>query len=229
MNEGNFNPFIQGGQNAFGTLQGLTGTNPGGNPLTAALTAPFNPSDLANTPGYQFTLNQGLEATQNGFAAQGLGSSGAAEKGAANYAEGLAGTTYNQQLQNYLQQNQQIYNMIMGQSNLGLSAAGALGNVSSALGSGIANSLTGIGQAQAAGTIGQANAYGGILNGLGGDILGGYFAANSPLFGGSGGGSGSYSPYAAGGLSNYYLAQGTNGLNPGYNNPIQISALGGPG
>jgi hypothetical protein len=55
---------------------------------------------LAQTPGYQFTLHQGLQATQNAAAARGLGVSGAALKGADTFATGLASQTYNQQLNN---------------------------------------------------------------------------------------------------------------------------------
>ena len=57
-------PYDQIGLNALPQLQMLTGTNTGGNPLTAQLTAPFNPTQaqLAATPGYQFTLAQGEQA-----------------------------------------------------------------------------------------------------------------------------------------------------------------------
>src|SRR5215469_13595632 len=137
------------------------------NPLQAAntLQLPTNLQQLAQTPGYQFSLQQGLEATQNSYAAQGLGSSGAALKGAANYAEGLAGTTYNQVFQNMLagnqlysnaananinnvinavqaanqqqlgyqgqalEQEQQVYNMLAGQQQLGESAAAGAGQL----------------------------------------------------------------------------------------------------
>lgn len=64
--------------------------------------------DLQNTPGYQFTLQQGLKSLGNSYAARGLGISGAGLKGAAQYTTGLADNTYNQQLQNnMLQQGQQ--------------------------------------------------------------------------------------------------------------------------
>jgi hypothetical protein len=72
--EGALNPFISAGQ---GALQQYQGALPG-------LTQPFTAASLASTPGYQFTLGQGLKSTQNSFAAQGLGSSGAALKGAAS-------------------------------------------------------------------------------------------------------------------------------------------------
>ncbi len=162
----NLEPYNLAGQGALTQQQLLTGTNPGGNPLTAPLTARFNPTmaQLAATPGYQFTLGQGLESTQNAYAAQGLGSSGAALKGAANYATGLANTTYNQQLQNYLTQNAQTYNMLQGQVGIGENAAAQVGNASTATGQGIAQSQTNIGQAQAAAAIAQGNAVGNIAS-----------------------------------------------------------------
>lgn len=126
----NLQPYISGGQGAFNQLQTLTGTNRGGNPMTAALTAPFQPTmtQLEQTPGYQFTQNQGLKATQNAMVAGGqVGGNSVA--GAGQFATGLASQTYQQQFQNYLSQNQQIYNMLNSQAQTGLSAAGTLGNI----------------------------------------------------------------------------------------------------
>lgn len=284
-------PYITTGSSATNSLASLTGTNPGGNPLTSALTKPFgtpypanfsygpqspgafnytgtqapgafnytgaaapgqfsfNPSDLADTPGYQFALDQGLKATQNGYAAQGLGSSGAAMKGAANYAEGLASTTYQQQyqnalgsyqenlsnyqqqygnqlgayssglqnyqqqyanqlggysanlagyqqgfgnalssygtnianyqqqFQNYLGQNQQIYNLLAGQSQLGENAAVGAGGIGTTTSANIGNAIVGSGQATAAGQVGVGNALAGGLNSLGSyALLGNYMS-----------------------------------------------------
>lgn len=70
----------------------------------------MNQSDLEQTPGYQFNLAQGLKATQNSAAARGLGSSGAALKGAASYATGLADSTYQQQFANATTNAQNVYN-----------------------------------------------------------------------------------------------------------------------
>lgn len=168
-----------------------------GNPLTAPLTAPFQPTmqQLAQTPGYQFTLQQGEQAVQNSYASQGLASSGPALKGAANYAEGLASTTYQQQFQNYLQQNAQISNILMGQAGLGESAAANVGYQGTAAGQGIAQSQMAAGNALAAGTVGQANALSGGIQGLGTAALlygitgGGQYGGNAlgggaSLFGG---------------------------------------------
>lgn len=172
--QANLAPFISGGQSAFSQLENLTGTSPTNpqfqNPLTAPLTARFQPTiqQLEGTPGYQFTLDQGLKATQNSFAGQGLAKSGAAMKGAANYAEGLAGTTYQQQFQNYLAQNQQIYNLLSGISTTGANAAAISGQQGISGTSNITNLLTGGAAAQAAGTVGSANALGGAVAGIGG-------------------------------------------------------------
>jgi hypothetical protein len=113
-------PYMNLGSQAAGTL----GTEL--NQLTAA----YNPtvSQLESTPGYQFDLSQGLESTQNGFAAKGLGVSGAALKGAANYATGLAQNTYAQQAQIYNQNQQRAYNMLIGSAGLGQQAATTAGN-----------------------------------------------------------------------------------------------------
>lgn len=163
---GDLAPFVQAGQGATRQLQLLTGTGEGGNPLTAPLTAPFHPTiaQLEQTPGYQFSLNQGLKSVQNSYASRGLGVSGAAMRGATDYAEGLAGTTFQDQFKNYLTQNQQIYNMLSGQTTTGENAAaqtGALGQQAQTQ----ANALiTGAGAAQAAGVIGSANA---INSGIG--------------------------------------------------------------
>src|SRR5271167_1218457 len=161
-------PFINYGEGAANQLERLTGTGPGGNPQTAALTAAFNPSDLAATPGYQFTLQQGELANTNSFAAQGLGSSGAALKGADTFATGLASNTYNQQLQNYLAQNQQTYNMLSGEVGTGAQAAGALSGQALQAGSQFGQAAIAGGTALAGGTVGAANAYGGIASGLAG-------------------------------------------------------------
>ena len=167
--QGNLSPFMNAGQGALTQLQGLTGTGVGGNPLTAPLTSQFQPTmaQLEQTPGYQFSLDQGLKATQNSYAGQGLGASGAAMKGAANYAQGLAGTTYQQQFQNNLSQNAQIASILQNQVNTGANAAAGLSNAG-IQSQGLANQAAMSGAAaSAAGTVGQANAYASGLSGLG--------------------------------------------------------------
>ena len=156
--QGNLQPYVTAGQGSLSTVQNLLGlTGPGGTapaggtPNTAAINAA-----LTQTPGYQFTLNQGLESTQNSYAAQGLGTSGAALKGAATFATGLAQQTYEQQLQNYLNLAQTGESAAAQAGSLGNQAVSTAGQFST---SGAA--------ASAAGTVGSANALTNALTGVG--------------------------------------------------------------
>lgn len=105
------------------------------------LTKPFAPTmdELSKTPGYQFALDQGLKSTQNSYAAKGLGVSGAAMKGAADYAEGLAGQTYQNAFQNDLATKSQIYNMLYNPVQLGANAAAGAAGQAMQTGTNLAN------------------------------------------------------------------------------------------
>lgn len=167
----NLQPFISGGAGAFGQLQQLTGTNAGGNPLTSYLTQPFNPTmeQLAQTPGYQFALKQGMLAAQNGFAAQGLGESGAAIRGGIDYAEGLASETYQQQFDNNLKQKQSIFNMLGGMASTGENAAAGVMNAGMTAQNAASQIALGGANSTASGIVGGANALtGGINSAVGG-------------------------------------------------------------
>lgn len=118
------NPYVQLGNNAYNQL---TNDNGGGDLFNYAnyrspylaqagqnvpgqinlpsAPQPMTQAQVEQTPGYQFNLSQGLKATQSAAAAKGLGVSGAALKGAATYATGLADSTYQEQFANA----QQIY------------------------------------------------------------------------------------------------------------------------
>ena len=104
-----------------------------GNELTSELqsgalgaAAPTDQTQIANMPGYQFTLQQGLLSTQNAAAAQGLGVSGAALKGAASYATGLAATNYQNFSNDYWSNQNNRYNMLANTMNMGANAASNL-------------------------------------------------------------------------------------------------------
>lgn len=137
------------------------------NKLQAALpglTKPFDPGDLTKTPGYQFVEQEGQKGLANSYAAAGLGSSGALEKAQGQYAAGLASTTYQQQLQNYLAQNMQKYNMLMGTTQVGEAAAAGTAQAGMATGAQVGSNLIGAGNAAAAGIIGGTNALAGGIN-----------------------------------------------------------------
>lgn len=140
-------PFLSNGTGASNTLATDLGTN--GNTGAAgygSLTAPFNPSNLQNTPGYQFSLSQGNNALTNSEAAAGNLDSGAALKAAQQFGQGLASTTYNTAFNQDLATKQNTEQALAGQANSGLIAGNIVGDVNN-----------NIGNAGAKGTTSQAN------------------------------------------------------------------------
>lgn len=163
-------PYIQNGDNAQTNQNALMGTydqtvTPSLNNLLTLGNSATAQSALEQTPGYQFTLSQGLKSTQNAAAARGLGVSGAALKGAASYSTGLADSTYQQQFNNALSGYQAAssnfqnrYGDLGTQATLGGSVAVQSGSQGQEASTNSSNLLTGAGNAQASGVIGSANA-----------------------------------------------------------------------
>lgn len=141
------------------------------NPLTAnglsGLTFQPTQAQLEATPGYQFDLAQGLRGVESSAAAQGRGISGAALKGAANYATGLANNTLTTQQQIFQQNLGNVLNPLMSVAGMGEGAATGLGQIGQNTSQAIGNTLVGGANAQAAGTVGSANAISNSLSGLG--------------------------------------------------------------
>lgn len=113
-------------------------------------------AQLEALPGYQFTRDQGLQAVQNSAAARGLGTSGAALRGAADYTTGLANGTFGDQV-----------NRLQNFANMGQNAAAQTGAFAIQTGNSIGNNIIGAGNAQAAGIIGSANALSGAAGSVG--------------------------------------------------------------
>lgn len=119
-----------------------------------------------NSTGYQFRLNQGMNALNSGYAGAGTIKSGAAMKAAQEYGQGIASQEFN----NYL-------NALGNQQGVGLSAAGAQAGVSTNYANSIANtnsnSANMIGQAAIAKANNSNALMGGILKSIG-SIAGGF-------------------------------------------------------
>lgn len=196
----NLSPFISGGQNALTALLAQTGIGANGsfNP-NASLVAPFSAQQYQQSPGYQFQLQQGLNATQNAAAAHGGVYSGNTLKALTQYGQGLANTDYQQALQNYMTQQSNTFNKLSGLAGSGQNAAANLGGFSGQTAAAIGNNITGAGSALAAGQIGVGNAASGGLNSLayllagqGSAGAGGFSAGGMPSFFSGGGGSTDY-------------------------------------
>ncbi|EGD06501.1 hypothetical protein B1M_01112 [Burkholderia sp. TJI49] len=150
----------------------FNGTDPN-NILQQRFSAP-TAAEAAATPGYQFTLDQGLKSVQNSAAARGLGTSGAALKGASTYATGLANSTYNDVFNRALNTFQTNYNSaannvnrLTGLVGSGQNAAATNGSLGATAVGNIGNTLTSAANASAAGTVGSANALANGLSSLG--------------------------------------------------------------
>jgi len=173
---GNYQPYLQAGSQAVGNLNQMLGTPGQGllTPWTQQFTAP-TAQQAAQTPGYQFQLQQGLNAIQNSAAGQGGLLSGSTLAGMNNYAQGVASTNYQNTFGNALTQYQNAYqtflnnqnntySRLMGLTGVGQTAAGQYGQSSAQFGGDIASLYGQIGAAKAGGTLGTTNA---ITNTLG--------------------------------------------------------------
>jgi|SRR5580658_1024365 hypothetical protein len=168
--------FQTGAGGGFGSL--LQGWNQEFQAPTAA--------QAAQTPGYQFALQQGENALQNSAAARGGLLSGNTAEALDQYSQGLASTNYQQTYNNALNQYQTAYNQFAnnqantynrlagiagtGQTaanqlnSAGQSAANNVAGISATAGQQIGQSAQNAGAATASGYVGAANA---INSGIG--------------------------------------------------------------
>ena len=192
-------PYIQAGQNVLQPLTSLaTGSPTGGGPdyvsmAAANLPGTMSQAQLEQTPGYQFTRGQGLNAVAGSQAARGLGVSGAALKGAATYGTGLANTTYQNQFANMQSRFTDIgalntaqqgnltnqFNRLNSVASLGGQVGGALGQIGSQLAGTQANMLNAAGNDLAGGTKGLAQGIGSSVQ----DVLGTPTTVGGPSLG----------------------------------------------
>lgn len=119
-------PYVQGGQQAESQLNTLLGA-----PINQFS---YDPSQVANDPGYQFTLAQGQKALEASAAARGQSLSGGQLKALSQFNQGNAATFenqfYNQALNTFntnQAQTQQRVGNLFGQTSQGLNAATTLG------------------------------------------------------------------------------------------------------
>ena len=106
------------------------------------------------TPGYDFRMQQGMDALESSAAARGGLYSGAAMRDALKFGQDYGSNEYS----NFLAR-------LSGRADTGMSAAAGQAGAAQTAASGVSNALAGIGNAKAAGAIGQGNALvGGLQN-----------------------------------------------------------------
>lgn len=96
-----------------------------------------DPSQITQTPGYQFRLNQGLDTLQNSAAARGGLLSGNALRAITDYGQNYASDEY-----------QKEFARRFGLANMGLGAAGGSANLAGTFGKSIADLYGAQGQAK---------------------------------------------------------------------------------
>lgn len=166
-------PFRTAGENAGNMLSADLSSGRLGQP------APLTTAAIEDMPGYRFVRDQGLLATQNAQAAQGLGVSGPALAAAAQFATGLAANNFQNYFSDYWANQNNRFNMLYNLASLGENAAAMTGNqqtagaanAGSALATAGANLGTGV--SNAASTAGQNALLAGLLANRGGGSTGG--------------------------------------------------------
>lgn len=145
-------PYRQFGEAAIPGYMQLLGIGPKGQQLTPKQIS----TRLTQMPGYQFQLGQGLDATKAQAAAMGMGLSGNTLQALNKYSQGLASTSYQNQLAN-----------LLAPINIGqASAANQAANVGQA-----GANMSNIYGAQGANEAGiAANTIGGVTGAIGGGL-----------------------------------------------------------
>ena len=129
-------PFLQGGQNALNTYSNATGANG-----AAAQQAYYN--TYQNDPGFQSSVNYGLQQIEAQNAAQGQGMSGNTLAALQSYSQNALSQAYNTRLDDLYREAQ-----------LGSGSANALASASTSSGAAQGNFTSAAGQAQASGLSG---------------------------------------------------------------------------
>jgi len=127
-----------------------------------ALNRQFTAADYQQSPGYQFQMNQGLEAINNSASARGI--TGNTLKALEGYGQGLANQDYQQAYQNFVNSQKQNYGMLEGLVSGGQNANSQIASAGSALVGQQANYITQGANARAAGQVAQGNAFGDIFS-----------------------------------------------------------------
>jgi hypothetical protein len=173
-------PFITAGQGAQSQLNYLMGigtpsqyatgtgsgtTSPAGG--FGSLDQPFDATAFkAQSPQYQFNLQQGAQGTLNQDSSAQGAESGAALKDLISFNQNYANNSYNSAFQNYQTQNNNIFNRLNSIATLGSNAGSNATTGASSFANAIGGTTSSIGASQAAGTIGAANAItGGLQSG----------------------------------------------------------------
>ena len=140
----------------------LAGQQPG--PNTGSLLKPFTGADLANEPGYQFGLSEGLKGQENSLAARGMALSGAALKGANRFATDYASTKYGDAYNRDAADKSRTFGMLSGVAGTGQTATNQVSAAGQNTANQVSGNLIGAGDARASGYLANGNIWGNAIN-----------------------------------------------------------------
>lgn len=154
-NTANAQPYMDAGRTSLGQLQGSMGD----------LTRKFGAGDFQQDPGYQFALNQGMQAIQRSAAAKGSLNSTGTMQDLNNYAQGMASQQYQNAYDRFTQNQQQRYNMLSGQAGMGQASMSALAGVGENYANQVGSNMLGMGNARSAADMQQSKFMNSLIQG----------------------------------------------------------------
>ncbi len=146
------------------------------------LTEPIsvNPDDFQNSDYYKFLSKEGQRGATNSAAARGLGTSGAALKGAAAFAKGLASTEWQNNFNMKRANTTDAYSRLKGLIDTGANAAAMTGTLGEKSAYNQGTAIVGAGNAEAAASNKIGTSLAGMANNIGG------YAMAKGMYGGGG-------------------------------------------
>jgi hypothetical protein len=122
--------------------------------------------DVTKDPGYQFRMDQGIDALDKSAAARGRLLSGAQQKGVTDYSQNVASQEYANAYAREANEKARKFNMLSGLSSGGQASAAGQAQATSNLAQTEGNILSNLGQSQAYGYKQQGQARAGAYQGM---------------------------------------------------------------
>ena len=158
-------PQVDYGNEAISDLMNRLGLGTDtGNENYNSLLKNFTGEDLASTPGYQFGMDQGMQALNRQAAAKGGLLSGAALKGAERFGQDYAGTKFQEGYNRDLTDKNRIATFLGNAGTMGINAINTGNDMRSSVAKDRANNALGVGNAYAAQHTAQGSIWDGVLN-----------------------------------------------------------------
>lgn len=129
-----------------------------------SLLKPFTGENLADDPGYQFRLGEGMKALDRSASARGGLYSGAQLRGLQRYGQEYASNEFTNAFNRDDAQKKSVFNMLSGVSGTGQAATNQVTNQGMQTAGVIGNNLTNMGNARASSYLATGNALSNALN-----------------------------------------------------------------